>query len=52
MADILEFRFNSDLEPYDFHLSLKHSGRVGLSSGKKKKYLTIETLTDAFSLRT
>lgn len=35
MADILDTP--SDLEPYDFHLSLKHSGRVGLSSGKKKK---------------
>lgn len=46
MADILDPP--SDLEPYDFHLSVKHNGRVGLSSGKKKKYLTIETWTDAF----
>lgn len=48
MADILDPP--SDLEPYDFHLSVKHNGRVGLSSGKKKKYLTIETWTDAFSI--
>lgn len=46
MADILDPP--SDLEPYDFHLSVKHNGRVCLSSGKKKKYLTIETWTDAF----
>lgn len=48
MADILDPP--SDLEPYDFHLSVKHNGRVGLSSGKKEKYLTIETWTDAFSI--
>lgn len=48
MANILDPL--SDLEPYDFHLLVKHNGRVGLSSGKKKKYLTIETWTDAFSI--
>lgn len=45
MADILDPP--SDLEPDDFLLSVKHNGRVGLSSGKKKKYLTIGTWTDA-----
>lgn len=39
MADILDPP--SDLEPYDFHLAIKNNERVGLSSGKKKKYLTI-----------
>lgn len=47
MADI--FDPPSDLEPYDFHLSVKHNGRVGLSR-KKKMYLTIGTWTDAFSI--
>lgn len=48
MADVLDPP--SDLEPYDFHLAIKNNGRVGLSSGKKKKYLTIEAWTDAFSI--
>ena len=48
MADILDPP--SDLEPFDFHLSVKHNGRVGLTSGKKRKYLTIESWTDAFSI--
>jgi hypothetical protein len=40
----------SDLEPYDFHLAVQHNGRVGFTSGRKKKYLTIEAWTDAFSI--
>jgi hypothetical protein len=48
MADILDPP--SDLEFIDFHLAVKNKGRVGLSSGKKRKFLTIEAWTDAFCI--
>lgn len=48
MSDILDPP--TELEFVDFHLSVKDKGKVGLSSNKKKKFVTIEEWTDAFNI--
>lgn len=48
MSDILDPPTEMDF--VDFHLSIKDKGKVGLTSNKKKKYVTIEEWTDAFSI--
>ena len=46
MSDILVDHHPNDI---DLHLAVKNQ-RVGLTSGKKRKFLTIENWTDAFSI--
>ncbi|VDI06524.1 Hypothetical predicted protein [Mytilus galloprovincialis] len=46
MSDILVDHHPAEL---DFHLAVQNN-RVGLTSGKKKRYVNIESWTDAFSI--